>query len=295
MRDAAYESLLRSRRQQLHARIAAVLEERFPEAAATEPELLARHCAGAGLAERAVAYWQQAAELAVGRSANLEAIAHCERRKRSSGGLPPSPERSRAELEIQLAKGIAVRAGKGYAAPEAERVFLRAGELCEELGDRVRLVHALRGLLGVLLRRGAVAGRGPRSRTGSRRRPRDSRTAASALRGYVEGATRLFSGEPRRRCERFEAGLRHYDEGDRDTHFRLSGLDTASADPLPLGSPSGWSGLPEQRPARARKPRGSGAGWRTPSALAQRSTSRHPASDPLARDWYAAESIAACR
>src|SRR4051794_24693721 len=149
VRDAAYQSLLRSRRQQLHAKIAEALEERFPEVTQAEPELLARHCAEAGLAKRSVDYWRRAAELAVDRSANLEAVAHCEQAEAQLRGLSPSLERARAELQVQLVKGIAIRGGQGYAAAGAEQVFLRASELCEELGEVRRLAHALRGLFGI--------------------------------------------------------------------------------------------------------------------------------------------------
>ena len=75
VRDAAYESLLKTQRQQLHARIARALEEHFPETAEAEPELLARHCAEAGLAEQAVDYRRRAGEHALARSAMAEAAA----------------------------------------------------------------------------------------------------------------------------------------------------------------------------------------------------------------------------
>src|SRR6185369_16248574 len=75
VRDAAYESLLKSRRQALHARIARVLEERFPQTARAQPELVARHCTEAGLVGKAVEYWLKAGRQAVARSATAEAIA----------------------------------------------------------------------------------------------------------------------------------------------------------------------------------------------------------------------------
>src|SRR3954447_3734814 len=75
VRDAAHESLLKAQRQRLHARIARVLEERFPDTVAAEPELLAQHCTEAGLVEKAVAYWLKAGQRAVARSAMTEAIA----------------------------------------------------------------------------------------------------------------------------------------------------------------------------------------------------------------------------
>jgi predicted ATPase len=79
VRDAAYESLLKSRRQELHARIADVLEADASDVSARQPELIAHHLSEARLAERAVPYWQRAADAAASRQAHQEAIAHCTR------------------------------------------------------------------------------------------------------------------------------------------------------------------------------------------------------------------------
>ena len=292
VRDVAYESLLRSRRQELHARIAAVLEAEFPEEAATEPELLARHCGGAGLAERAVGYWQKAAERAIARSANLEAVAHCESAEAQLRSLPLSPERSRAELEIQLVKGIAIRAGKGYSAPEAERVYRRAGELCEELGDRFRLTGALRGRWAFYY----VAGRWPDAAELARQL--GAATAGvedrlvTALRGYVEGATRLFCGAPTEAVERLEAGLRHYDERDCDRDLRLSGLHTGVTLRAVLSIAEWLVGLPER--ARLTDAEAAAAGRRLghPFSFAQ-TLHQGALLRLLGREWDAAEAMGA--
>src|SRR5207302_3116675 len=69
IQDAAYQSLLRSTRQQHHQRIAQVLEARFPETAATQPELLAHHYTEAGVLTQAILYWQRAGQRAIERSA----------------------------------------------------------------------------------------------------------------------------------------------------------------------------------------------------------------------------------
>ena len=74
VQDAAYGTLLRSRRQRLHTRIAATLEERFPEIVLAQPALLAQHCAAAGQAEQAVVYWLKAGQQALARSAMTEAV-----------------------------------------------------------------------------------------------------------------------------------------------------------------------------------------------------------------------------
>src|SRR5438874_7332302 len=76
IQETAYQSLLRSTRQQYHQRIAQVLEARFPDLCETQPELLAHHYTVAGLAEPAIGYWQRAGQQASERSAYLEAISH---------------------------------------------------------------------------------------------------------------------------------------------------------------------------------------------------------------------------
>jgi len=90
--------LLKSKRQQLHARIAQVLEGQFPETVETQPEVLAHHCTQAGLIEKAVEYWHRAGEWAVRPSANLEAIQHLEVALELSASLPD--DRRRAEREL---------------------------------------------------------------------------------------------------------------------------------------------------------------------------------------------------
>jgi class 3 adenylate cyclase/predicted ATPase len=146
VQDVAYESLLKSKRQHLHARIAKALEERFPEMAATEPELLAQHYAGAGLTEQAIDYYQKAGERAGQRSANAEAIEHFTKGLELLNTLPDTGERPRRELDLQLKLGRASIAIKGYAAPEVDRIYQRAHVLCLHLGEPDLLHRALMGL-----------------------------------------------------------------------------------------------------------------------------------------------------
>ena len=146
VQEAAYQSLLKARRQDLHARIAALLEERSPEIVATEPELIAQHCAAAGLTERAIAAWRHAGERAVQRSANREAISHLSRALELLATRPDTPDRTRQELALQTALGPALIATKGYAAPEVEATYLRARELSQKIQDTAQLFSVLRGL-----------------------------------------------------------------------------------------------------------------------------------------------------
>jgi predicted ATPase/class 3 adenylate cyclase len=145
VQDAAYQSLLKSKRQQVHTRIAHVLEERFAETAATQPELLAYHLAEARQIERAIDYWLKAGERAAERSANLEAIRHLTHGLEALGTLPECAARDRRELAFQIAIGTPSIAVYGYSAPQTGAAYHRARVLCERLGDVESLVATLSG------------------------------------------------------------------------------------------------------------------------------------------------------
>jgi predicted ATPase len=145
VQDAAYTTLLRSDRQQLHTRIAEVVEGRFPERVAREPELLAHHFMEARLIERAIGYWLKAGERATERSANLEAIRHLTRGLEALRTLPESAERDRQELAFQIALGTPLIAVHGYSAPQTGAAYRRARVLCERLGEAEPLVATLSG------------------------------------------------------------------------------------------------------------------------------------------------------
>jgi class 3 adenylate cyclase/tetratricopeptide (TPR) repeat protein len=146
VRDAAYASLLRKRRRDLHARIASAFEMRFPQILEAQPELLARHFGEAGLTEKAVGYWLRAGRVAAARSANVEAIAHLRVGLASVSDLPPDVSGSQWELLLQLALGGPLLATKGFASSEAEAAYQRAQDLSRELHHERDLFTALRGL-----------------------------------------------------------------------------------------------------------------------------------------------------
>jgi class 3 adenylate cyclase/predicted ATPase len=156
IQDAAYQSLLRSTRQQYHQRIAQVLVEQFSEVAETQPELLAHHYTEAGLREQAIGYWQQAGQQALKRSANLEAIQHLTAGLELLATLPETPARAQQELDLQLALGSALVATKGYAAPEVEQTYARARALCAQVGDTPQLFPTLQGLCQCYYGQGAL-------------------------------------------------------------------------------------------------------------------------------------------
>jgi predicted ATPase len=146
VRDAAYESLLRSRRRQIHEQIARLLEERFPDVARSEPELLAHHGTAAGRDEMAIAWWQRAGEQAARRWANAEAIGHFRRALELLARLPETPERDRREMILQASLGVPLIAARGYSAPEVGLAYGRARELCRGMEDAPSLFPILFGL-----------------------------------------------------------------------------------------------------------------------------------------------------
>ena len=148
VQDAAYGTLLRSRRQRLHARIAAALEDRFPEIVLAQPALLAQHCAAAGLAEKAVAYWLKAGQQALARSAMTEAVAQLRKGLDVLAGLPDGPWRRQQELDLQTALGSALAATKGWAAADVDETLARARALAEQLDRPEHLVPLILGQWG---------------------------------------------------------------------------------------------------------------------------------------------------
>jgi class 3 adenylate cyclase/predicted ATPase len=137
--DAAYSTLLRSRRQQLHSRIVTAIEGQFPEIVEAQPEVLARHCAEAGSVEKAVGYWLKAGQQAIARWAMAEGVAQLRKGLDLLSGMPDDAARLEREIDLQVKLGQALSATKGYAAPEAGEAFARAHELCELLSWPPRL------------------------------------------------------------------------------------------------------------------------------------------------------------
>ena len=129
VQDVAYGTLLRAKRHNLHASIASVLERQFSDVCETQPEVLARHYARAGLAEQAINYWQRAGDRAAKRSANQEAVAHFRNAIELLGTLPDKAAHAEQELQLLIALGPALMTTRSSAAPEIGRVYARAREL----------------------------------------------------------------------------------------------------------------------------------------------------------------------
>jgi class 3 adenylate cyclase/predicted ATPase len=157
IQETAYQSLLKRTRQQLHARVAQVLEERFPERVAAEPEVVARHYDQAGLVAEAVTHYRRAGERATQRSANEEAIGHLRRALDLVGTLPETRTRHQMELGLQMAIGVPLFAARGSSHPENEQAYARARELASQIGESPELPRVLTGMADAYLVKGDLA------------------------------------------------------------------------------------------------------------------------------------------
>ena len=150
----AYNAVLLERRRVLHERAAQAIEGLFAERLPEHYNALAHHYSRSGNTAKAVDYLQRAGQQAVERSAYAEAVSHLTTALDLLTTLPESRERSQQELAVQMTLGMALRATKGQAAPEVERLYTRARELCEQVGEPPQLFRVLWGLWQVYNTRG---------------------------------------------------------------------------------------------------------------------------------------------
>ncbi|MBI2807937.1 MAG: protein kinase [Planctomycetes bacterium] len=129
IQDAAYLSMLKSKKQIVHRRIAEAIEKQYPDLAERQPEVLAHHCTEAGLTPQAIAYWTKAGLRSQERSANAEAASHLRRGLELLATLPDTPERLGQELAMQIPLATVLIASQGYATPEVGPILERAREL----------------------------------------------------------------------------------------------------------------------------------------------------------------------
>ena len=210
VQDAAYGTLLRGRRQELHTRVAAVLEERFSDLLGREPEILAHHLSAAGAVERAVAQWLKAGNYAARRSAHLEAIGHFGRGLTLLAPLSETQARDRQEIELLLAQGSSLLTAKGMNSAEAADVYVRARDLCEKTGDPDRLFIALWNIW-LITALGDIAAARPLSNRLLLLTSTEKDTARRLEAHHSAWFTRFFGGEPAPARSHCDEGRRLYD------------------------------------------------------------------------------------
>ena len=207
-----YARLSIARRAGLHLRIGERLERGYGERAGEIAGELAVHFEHGRDIERAVRYRRRAGEHALGKHGYREAADHGTRALELLGAVPDSADRTEQELAVQVMLGAALTATRGYAAREVADCYVRARELCEHVGDTVRLLPVLLGLGRFHLGRGEVEiarAVGVRllaiaERTG------DAAVALAAHHGL--GIVAFYAGEFAPALEHLEAGLSLYDD-----------------------------------------------------------------------------------
>ncbi|ANV99120.1 adenylate/guanylate cyclase domain-containing protein [Bradyrhizobium icense] len=226
VQEAAYESLLRSRRQLLHSHIGDVLRDKFPIIAETEPEVLAYHFTEAGLSGMALEWWRKAGQQALRRSAYTEAIAHLGKAVTIADGLPDEPGRTMNRLQLQIAYGRALRGSLGHSAPETVAAWKRARQFATDINDPVELAPIHSGLFNACLTHGEIAPMRDLAETImilAKQRPESP--VAAVLARWTTGVTCWFGGDYLSAQLHLERALAAYEADPDPATFKASALD----------------------------------------------------------------------
>jgi DNA-binding response OmpR family regulator/class 3 adenylate cyclase/predicted ATPase len=202
VRDAAYGTLTRRKRQRLHSRIADALESAFPFTVETEPELLAHHLAEAGIIDRAVDYLQRAGRRSIERSANADAIKYLTRALELLQSRPDLPQRKCARFSLEVMLAQAMTATYGYAAPRLRETLLRAKGLINDSTDPIQKFAVLYGIWASYYVAGETAKQKDAAVEFLLEAERINDSASLCIAHRLVGTTYLTMGE-------FVAGLRH--------------------------------------------------------------------------------------
>ncbi|MBR0754582.1 AAA family ATPase [Bradyrhizobium jicamae] len=229
VQKAAYESLLRSRRQILHKSIGDVLRDRFPVIAENEPEIVAYHFTEAGLSVVALEWWRKAGEQALKRSAYSEAIAHLGKAIAIADELPDEPGGPVNRLHLQIAYGRALRGSLGHSAPETVAAWTRARQIAADINDPFELAPIQSGLFNASLTHGELAPmRELAAAIASTADRRPDSPLASIIAHYASGVTAWFGGEYLNARLHLEQALAVYDAEPNPAIFKASTLDLPS-------------------------------------------------------------------
>jgi class 3 adenylate cyclase/predicted ATPase len=231
IQDAAYDSLLKSRRQALHRRAAELLRD-DPERATAAPEVIAHHFTQAGLDDPAIEWWGKAGDQALRRSAFQEAIAHLGKAIEmgdNAGGTEARGVTGTAgagqRLKLETSLGQAMMYSRGFASDESKTAFARARTLAAEIDNASEQFDAYYGLFIGSLLRGELGLARETAESFLRAAENAGRmTEAGAARRCV-GQARLFQGEFIGGQTNLAEALGTYDpERERDAKFRF-GVD----------------------------------------------------------------------
>jgi class 3 adenylate cyclase/tetratricopeptide (TPR) repeat protein len=245
VQDAAYGTLLRGRRQELHGRVAAALETHFADLVERQPELFAHHLTVAGDTERAAHQWLKAGRHAAAQSAYLEAIAHLERGLGLVHSLPESPDRDRCDIDLQLALAVCLLTAKGPVA--AKLPYMRAFDLAQRSGSPQQRFDALYGVWQSTNMSGGSAAASPLSARLLSMTEQEKDDGLRLQAHHSAWATWAFAGDPAKTRGHTDAGRLLYDPEKHASHrFVYGGHDPGACARL-LGSWAEWLlGYPEK-------------------------------------------------
>jgi class 3 adenylate cyclase/tetratricopeptide (TPR) repeat protein len=220
VQDTAYESLLKSRRQILHQKIAETLREKFADVVEAEPELLAHHFTQSGLTAPAIEYWGKAGDLALRRSAFKEAIAHLgkaiEMTEAAGAGQVSG------QLKQQISYGIALRAARGHGAHETAAAFERARVLATDIEDAQERLSVTYGLWAGSYVRGELGAMRELAKSFLHDCANLPVSGEASVAHRINGVTEWFVGEFVEAREHLEKALATFDpERDRDLASRF--------------------------------------------------------------------------
>jgi class 3 adenylate cyclase/tetratricopeptide (TPR) repeat protein len=253
VRDAAYASLLRTRRQQLNASIASALEAHWPEIVAKQPERLAQHWAEAGSTDKAIIYWALAGRQSIARHAMIEAAAQARKGLVLLETFPDGPTRWRRELELQSLLGGALNASIGAAAPETGDAYARARVLGERVGDVAALVQVLGGQSAHYAQRCELAAHQRVAEDLLRLGERENDLACRVQGHRIMGAGFYWLGEFRASREHLERALSLYVPAVHRSMVSVVGFDARAAPLSNLSYVLFILGYPDQALSRSRQ------------------------------------------
>ncbi|MGA8955150.1 MAG: adenylate/guanylate cyclase domain-containing protein, partial [Pseudolabrys sp.] len=250
LRDAIYDSLLRSKRQQIHADIASILEHDLPELVENQPEILAYHYQEAGDHQLAIRFWFKSGQRALANSANVEAIANFRKALRLLNALPEATEHTKQEVDIQLALGIPLIAVRGYTSAETREAFSRALNLCQRLGNIPEYFQALFGRWG----HSWMSGKNDEALSMADEFLSQSRASADPappmVAHRVMGSTLLTIGEFQSSANHFEETIRLSTSKGKQSLYNLYMVEPQAASLLLLSWDLWFLGYPDQSLSR---------------------------------------------
>jgi tetratricopeptide (TPR) repeat protein len=229
IQDAAYENLLKSRRQVLHRRVAEILCDRFPDTAAAEPEVLAHHFTQAGLSDAAIEWWGKAGEQALRRSAFQEAISHlgkaiemADKTREGASAAATASASANQRLKLQTDLGRALMWSRGFGAEESRAAFIRTRELAAVTDNATERFTTYFGLWVGHLVRGELRLARQIAETFLREAERGARTTECGVGRALLGHTCFFQGDFIEAQANFVEALSIYDpKRDREAMLRF--------------------------------------------------------------------------